>query len=141
MTRRAPKKTVVAFKVESELAELLDQLPNKSDFIRKAIANQLGVACPLCRGEGVIPRGLHDHLEPLMSRISKHDCDSCGGELSMPKESGELASEDKQRLLQFFFGGPLYCNNCYEHAPTCDDCGWHIDDEHLDEHQQQTHQR
>ena len=35
-------------KVESELAELLDKLPNKSAFIRNAIAAQLGVACPLC---------------------------------------------------------------------------------------------
>lgn len=38
MTHKPPKTAVVAFKVEKELAELLDKLPNKSAFIRKAIA-------------------------------------------------------------------------------------------------------
>ena len=40
--RKPAKTAVVAFKVESELAELLDKLPNKSAFIRNAIAAQLG---------------------------------------------------------------------------------------------------
>ena len=40
MKRKAKptKEKVVAFKVEPALAELLDKLPNKSAFIRKAIA-------------------------------------------------------------------------------------------------------
>ena len=74
MARKEPKKpgktAVVAFKVEEELAQLLDKLPNKSAFIRKAIAAQLGVACPLCQGKGVVPRGVHDHYAPLLTRFS-----------------------------------------------------------------------
>ena len=48
--KKPGKSQIVAFKVEDELADFLDKLPNKSEFIRKAIAAQLGVACPLCRG-------------------------------------------------------------------------------------------
>ena len=55
------KVRVVAFKVEEELADLLDKLPNKSAFIRKAIEAQLGRPCPLCSGKGAVsPRGAPD---------------------------------------------------------------------------------
>src|SRR5688500_6337849 len=80
MPRKAPK-TVVAFKVEAELAELLDKLPNKSAFIRKAIAAQLGVACPLCQGKSIVARGVHDHYAPLIEKFSQRNCDSCGDPL------------------------------------------------------------
>ena len=52
MSRKSPKTAVVAFKVEKELADLLDKLPNKSAFIRKAIAAQLGMACPAVQRHG-----------------------------------------------------------------------------------------
>src|SRR4029077_10707375 len=81
MTRKPPKTAVVAFKVESELAELLNKLPNKSAFIRKAIAAQLGVACPLCNGKGVVPRGIHDHFAPLLNQLNSRSCDGCGSKL------------------------------------------------------------
>ena len=93
MSRKPPKtkpsKTaVVAFKVEEELADLLNKLPNKSAFIRKAIEAQLGMACPLCNGKGVVPRGVHDHYAPLLSQFSSRGCDSCGHQLDLPKEPG-----------------------------------------------------
>src|SRR5205823_8036386 len=66
MSRKLPKTAVVAFKVEEQLAEFLNKLPNKSAFIRKAIAAQLGMECPLCHGKGVVPRGVHDHYAPLL---------------------------------------------------------------------------
>ena len=40
MARKAQKTKIVAFKVEEDLAEFLDKLNNKSDFIRKAILAQ-----------------------------------------------------------------------------------------------------
>src|SRR5438105_15823047 len=92
MSRKPPKTAVVAFKVEEELAEFLNKLPNKSAFIRKAIAAQLGMACPLCNGTGVVPRGVHDHYAPLLSRLNSH-CDSCGHEMPLPREPGDLAAE------------------------------------------------
>src|SRR2546423_12258121 len=118
MSRRLPKprpqKTeVVAFKVEKELADLLNQLPNKSAFIRKAIEAQLGRACPLCHGKGVVPRGVHDHYAPLLKELASRHCDGCGHTVSLPEETGELKDEDRARLEQFFLGGPRYCDGCF----------------------------
>jgi hypothetical protein len=139
MPRKAPKTAVVAFKVEKELAELLNKLPNKSAFIRKAIEAQMGMACPLCNGRGVVPRGLHDHYLPLLRQLQSRHCDGCGDELPLPRDAGELSPEDSSRLEQFFHGGPLYCDGCYDKAPTCDDCGWHIAPDRVAEHLRKAH--
>ena len=139
MARKAPKTAVVAFKVEKELAELLNKLPNKSAFIRKAIAAQMGMACPLCNGKGVVPRGLHDHYAPLLAKLNSRSCDGCGDKLPLPRDEGDLTAEDASRLEQFFHGGPLYCDGCYDKAPTCDDCGWHIAPDRVAEHLRQAH--
>jgi hypothetical protein len=136
---RKPPKTVVAFKVEQELADLLNKLPNKSAFIRKAIEAQLGMACPLCNGRGVVPRGVHDHYAAVIRENNQHQCDGCGHELPLALDPGALAPEDRERLEQFFHGGPLYCDGCYDKAPTCDDCGWHIAPELTAEHHRQAH--
>lgn len=139
MSRKQPKAAVVAFKVEEELAEILNKLPNKSAFIRKAIVAQMGMACPLCNGAGVVPRGVHDHYAPLLSGMNHRHCDNCGNDMPLPREAGDLTVEDRSRLEQFFRGGPLYCDGCYEKAPTCDDCGWHIAPESAEEHHRQVH--
>lgn len=140
MTRRPVKpKKVVAFKVEEDLADLLNKLENKSAFIRKAIAAQLGVACPLCQGKGVVPRGVHNHIAPLLRQLNSRSCEGCGHTLQLPLDAGELKDEDRTRLEQFFLGGPLYCDGCFEKAPTCTDCGWHIDTQRFAEHHRQAH--
>jgi hypothetical protein len=139
MTRKLPKTAVVAFKVEKELAELLNKLPNKSAFIRGAIAAQMGMACPLCNGRGVVARGVHDHYAKVLAESLSGHCDGCGDELAVPRESSVLAAEDRSRLEQFFHGGPLYCDGCYDKAPTCNDCGWHIAPDRVAEHQRQAH--
>ena len=86
MPRKAPKKNIVAFKVEEDLAEFLNKLPNKSAFIRKAIVAQLGMACPLCTGTGVVPRGIHDHYAPMLSRYNVRRCDGCGNKQTLPRD-------------------------------------------------------
>jgi hypothetical protein len=133
------KSAVVAFKVEEELADLLNKLPNKSAFIRKAIVAQLGMTCPLCNGQGVVPRGLHDHYAGLVRTHNLRACEKCGDELRLPSEPGDLSSEDRARLEQFFAGGPLYCDGCYVKAPPCDECGWHIAEEGVADHVRQAH--
>src|SRR5262249_38431255 len=138
--RERPQKTaVVAFKVEKELADLLDQLPNKSAFIRRAIAAQLGKVCPLCQGKGVVPRGVHDHVAPLLKQMNLSHCASWGEETKGPPAPGGLPPGAPARLEQFLLGGPLYCDNCYEKAPACTDCGWHIDTQRFAEHHRQVH--
>lgn len=139
MSRKTPKTAVVAFKVEAELAEFLNKLPNKSAFIRKAIAAQLSMACPLCNGSGVVPRGVHDHYASVLQQFNSSNCAGCGSEMPLPRESGDLAPDDHSRLEQFFHGGPLYCDGCYVKAPTCDDCGWHIAPERVADHLRQEH--
>jgi len=141
MKRKAkPKKDrVVAFKVEPRLAELLEKLPNKSAFIRKAIAAQLGVACPLCHGKGVVPRGVNEHYGPVISRHNCSACVKCGTSLRVPLEEGELVADGTGRIEQFFLGGPLYCDGCYEQVPACSDCGWHIAPEDVADHLRQAH--
>jgi hypothetical protein len=139
--KKKPKKdVVVAFKVEPRLAELLDKLPNKSAFIRKAIAAQLGVACPLCHGKGVVPRGVNEHYGPVIEKNNSSACVKCGDAIRVPLEEAELSADDSGRLEQFFLGGPLYCDGCYEQVPACSDCGWHIAPEDVADHLRQAHQ-
>jgi hypothetical protein len=126
MPRKTPKTAVVAFKVEEELAEFLNQLPNKSAFIRKAIAAQMSMACPLCNGSGQVSRWTHDHYAPLIAKWNTQKCQGCGDELTLPRDPGDLSPEHQNRLEQYFNGGPLLCDPCYDKAPACDDCGWHL---------------
>ncbi|MFQ3649804.1 MAG: hypothetical protein SNJ75_05675 [Gemmataceae bacterium] len=138
-SQKPAKNAVVAFKVEKELAELLDKLPNKSAFIRKAIEAQLGRACPLCQGKGVVPRGVHDHFAPLLTKLAHRNCDGCGEDIALPRDPGELDDASRARLEQFFLGGPLYCAPCYEKAPECSDCNWHITSDRVAEHIKKSH--
>jgi len=131
-----PQKTaVVAFKVEGELADL----HNKSAFIRKAIEARLGMACPLRNGKGVVPRGVHYHYAAVIDQNNLHQCDGCGSEMPLPLEPGVLDAANRRRLEQFFHGGPLYSDGCYDKPPTCDGCGWHIAPELTAEHYRQAH--
>ena len=139
MSRKNSKTAVVAFKVEEELADFLNKLPNKSEFIRKAIGSLIGTACPLCNGSGFVSRGVHDHYAPLIKSMGKKNCDGCGDALSLPEDPGALSVDARNRLEQFFHGGPLYCDPCFEKAPTCDDCGWHIAPDRAAEHQRAAH--
>lgn len=139
MARKTPKTAIVAFKVEEDLAEFLNKLPNKSAFIRKAIAAQLGMACPLCNGKGIVPRGVHDHYASLLAEFNHRHCDGCGDDLALPQDAGTLAPEEHARLEQFFHGGPLLCDDCYDKTPSCDDCGWHIAPDQIADHLRKAH--
>src|SRR4051794_17394231 len=103
MPKKHSKTAVVAFKVETELAEILNRLPNKSAFIRKAIVNQLDMACPLCAGAGMLPKGLHDHFAPLISKLNAKPCEECGDKTAiLDADPAELGPLDRERLEQFF---------------------------------------
>lgn len=138
-TKKSAKTAVVAFKVEEELAEMLNQLPNKSAFIRKAIVAQLDMVCPMCRGGGVLPKWLHDHYVTLLHKVSDQKCEECGTTGNVLPDPGELTDEERHRLEQFFTGGPFYCGTCYTKAPACDSCGWHIAEDQAKKHQRQAH--
>ena len=138
-TTKTAKSKIVAFKVEEELAEFLNNLPNKSDFIRKAILSQFGMTCPLCTGSGVVPRGIHDHYRPVIAEHNKHPCEKCKSPVEIPLTADGAAPTDKKRFEQFLHGGPLYCGKCYPSVPACDDCGWHVAMERVADHFKKVH--
>lgn len=139
MSRKSPKSKIVAFKVEEELADFLDNLPNKSDFIRKAVLAQFGMTCPLCTGSGVVPRGIHDHYKPVITTENKRPCEKCKTAVPVPLTSDGVAASDRKRIEQFLHGGPIYCPKCYPTIPACDDCGWHVAMEKVAEHFKKQH--
>lgn len=48
------KNDTVTFKVDPNLLEILQAMPNRSEFIRCAIHDALNHGCPLCNGAGVL---------------------------------------------------------------------------------------
>jgi hypothetical protein len=49
------RETVVTIRVDGHLAGILENLPNRSAFIRDAIIHALARQCPSCGGAGVVP--------------------------------------------------------------------------------------
>jgi hypothetical protein len=139
MARKTTKSKIVAFKVEEELADFLDNLPNKSEFIRKSILAQFGMTCPLCTGSGVVPRGVHDHFKPVIATQNSRSCDKCKSAVTFPLTAEGATATDRKRVEQFLHGGPLYCTKCYPTVPACDDCGWHVAMERVAEHFKKVH--
>jgi hypothetical protein len=143
MSRKPASKTtkseIVAFKVEEDLAQFLNNLPNKSDFIRKAILAQFGMTCPLCTGTGVVPRGIHDHYKPVIEHHNEKGCERCKNPVKVPLTAEGAPAADRKRFEQFLHGGPLYCAKCYPTVPACDDCGWHVAMEKVAEHFKKQH--
>lgn len=137
--QKTQKSEIVAFKVEKDLAEFLDKLPNKSEFIRKAILAQFGMTCPLCVGSGVVPRGVHDHFKPVISDQNARPCEKCKSVVGFPLTADGLTGIERRRIEQFLHGGPLYCPKCYPTVTSCDDCGWHVATEKMVEHFKKVH--
>jgi len=133
------KKNIVAFKVEDDLAEFLNNLPNKSEFIRKAILAQFGMTCPMCIGSGVVPRGVHDHYKPVIEGHAKKPCEKCKNAVDVPLTIEAVPAGEKKRLEQFLHGGPLYCTRCYTSVPKCGECDWHVPMEKVAEHFKAVH--
>lgn len=50
-------KTRVTFRLSSELADELKELPNQTHFVEAALRDALGVRCPACDGTGRLSRG------------------------------------------------------------------------------------
>lgn len=68
------KADTVTFKVDPNLLEILQAMPNRSEFIRSAILNALDHACPLCGGEGVLSPSQKKCWEKF---AEKHEIKKC----------------------------------------------------------------
>ncbi len=117
-----PTKQIVAFKVEPELASMLDAMPNKSEFIRSAIQARLATVCPLCRGTGVAPYGaIHDDLTKLVQQHPLVVCSGCGTREPRPCHTPGHCDPDP-RLATFERFGAYYCDPCFASVALCSDC-------------------
>jgi len=71
------KERVITFKVDEKLAEDLDKISNKSDFIRKALETALAGKCPLCNGMGVLTHEQQKHMQHFFTLHSLEKCQEC----------------------------------------------------------------
>lgn len=71
------KTDLITFKVEPSLAELINRMPNKSEFIRKAIMGALESTCPLCQGTGVLTPEQQRHWKRFTEHHRIETCDKC----------------------------------------------------------------
>jgi hypothetical protein len=71
------KTDLITFKVEPSLAALIERLPNRSEFIRRAVLAALTNTCPLCQGTGVLSPEQRKHWTAFTSRHETVRCDDC----------------------------------------------------------------
>lgn len=71
------KQQVVSFKVDAQLAKLLEAVPNKSEFIRHSILQALDNSCPLCNGTGILNPSQKRHWEAFQADHKLVRCEEC----------------------------------------------------------------
>ena len=71
------KQDIITFKVDKTLASLLKGVPNRSDFIRKAILAAIDNVCPLCMGTGILTPEQRNHFETFSRTHSLQECTDC----------------------------------------------------------------
>ena len=71
------KQEVISFKVDDSLAEIIKQIPNRSDFIRRAILSSLENICPLCQGSGILTPQQKRHWGEFSVHHSVAKCSEC----------------------------------------------------------------
>lgn len=71
------KERVFSFKADGDLAEALENIPNRSEFIRKALLATLEHECPLCKGTGVLTLEQGKHLEQFLTLHVLTRCEEC----------------------------------------------------------------
>lgn len=116
-----PPKSVVAFKVDPDLAAVLDAMPNKSEFIRAAVEARLSGACPLCHGTGVAPRGANDDLARMVARHPFVACSVCGQKAPRPcHAAGDCHAHPRDEAFERW--GDFYCDGCFAETLACKSC-------------------
>jgi len=71
------KQEIVTFKVDETLFRIIQDMPNRSEFIRSAILAALGSVCPLCNGSGVLTPNQKQHWDDFSEAHSVQMCESC----------------------------------------------------------------
>ena len=71
------KQDIITFKVDEDLREAMQQIPNRSSFIRSAIVAALGSVCPLCNGSGILTPKQKQHWDDFCSNHAINRCKKC----------------------------------------------------------------
>lgn len=71
------KQELVTFKVDEDLAETLRSIPNRSEFIRRAVLNAIDNTCPLCHGAGTLSASQKKHWDQFIRHHSVEVCSQC----------------------------------------------------------------
>jgi len=71
------KHEIVTFKADAAMLEAMKAVPNRSDFIRRAILTALEGACPLCMGTGTLTPAQQGHWKQFSLGHHVEECDEC----------------------------------------------------------------
>jgi hypothetical protein len=71
------KQQIITFKAEEALVEAMEDIPNRSEFIRAAILAALESVCPLCHGTGVLNPRQQRHWREFSRTHPVERCDEC----------------------------------------------------------------
>ncbi len=71
------KVDIITFKVPESLREAMKGIPNRSEFIRKAVVAALNSVCPLCKGTGVIMPSQRPHWDSFVESHHFEECETC----------------------------------------------------------------
>lgn len=77
MSTHKRKAGIVTFKVDPDLMESLEAIPNRSEFIRTAILAAMDNLCPVCNGTGVLSPGQRKHWEKFSASHAISRCAEC----------------------------------------------------------------
>jgi hypothetical protein len=116
---------VFAFRADPGMVQALSNMPNASDFIRKAIIRSLEEPCPVCIGTGVVATGFRSQLERLEGYLVLQRCSCCAAEYPgfCADVTARLKGADRLRYELELKRGEYLCAPCLERAPPCDTCG------------------
>lgn len=71
------KSAVITFKAEGKMLDALNDIPNRSEFIRAAVLNALSETCPLCGGAGFLNAKQRQHWEEFSRQHTIRHCRKC----------------------------------------------------------------
>lgn len=67
----------MTFKVDEALFKVIQEMPNRSEFIRSAIVAALGSVCPLCNGSGTMTPNQKQHWDEFAEAHTIKTCTDC----------------------------------------------------------------
>lgn len=71
------KPEVITFKADESLVKALNNVPNRSQFIRAAVLAALENTCPLCQGAGILSQEQRRHWERFARTHHLSECGTC----------------------------------------------------------------